>query len=81
LVSIPVGHISGYAVKQLCRDYLVGHVEAHRKSKGAVEVKRMFDSLLGSNNDLPTSAITRGQLLGHFHISSIDNFTAGAREL
>ncbi|MHB9833876.1 tyrosine-type recombinase/integrase [Paraburkholderia terrae] len=50
---------STYTVKQLCRDYLEGHIEPNRKSKGAVEVKRMFAGMLGPINDLPAASITR----------------------
>jgi len=35
-----------YTVGQLCRDYLQGYVEVNRKTKGAVEVARMFKAML-----------------------------------
>ena len=53
--------MSGYTVKDLCRDYLIGHIEPHRKSKGASEVKRMFDGMLGPIAGLPADSITRSQ--------------------
>lgn len=48
-----------YTVRQLCRDYLEGHVEVHRKSKGAVEVARIFKAMLGPIADASAASITR----------------------
>ncbi len=48
-------------VRQVCRAYLVGHVERNRKSKGAAEAKRMFDTMLGEFGDRIAEQVTRGQ--------------------
>ncbi|SDR42477.1 hypothetical protein SAMN05445850_3813 [Paraburkholderia tuberum] len=40
-------HPGDYTVRQLCRDYLEGYVEVNRKTKGAVEVARIFKAMLG----------------------------------
>lgn len=53
--------IDGYPVKSLCRDYLVGHVERHRKTKGANEVGRMFRTMLGPIENLQAASLTRAQ--------------------
>lgn len=50
-----------YTVKQLCADYLAGHVERHRKSKGAADIRRTFATKLGPIADLPAHAIDRRQ--------------------
>lgn len=62
----------GYAVKSLCKDYLTGHVERHRKTKGANEVARMFRTMLGTVDHLQAASLTRSQafdlLESHAHI-------------
>jgi hypothetical protein len=58
--------MSGYTVRDLCRDYLTGHIEPHRKSKGANEVRRMFDGMLGSIAGLPADSIIRSQAFDLF---------------
>ncbi|WP_042301020.1 tyrosine-type recombinase/integrase [Paraburkholderia kururiensis] len=50
---------SRYTVRALCRDYVEGHIERHRKTKGAKEVVRMFDKMLGTLGDSEASALTR----------------------
>ncbi|WP_333995671.1 tyrosine-type recombinase/integrase [Burkholderia orbicola] len=50
-----------YTVRQLCRDYLEGHVEVNRKTKGAVEVARIFKAMLGPIADASAATITRAQ--------------------
>jgi integrase len=50
-----------YTVKQLCNDYMAGHIEPNRKAKGAVEVARMFKSMLVPIANSPASSITRAQ--------------------
>lgn len=50
-----------YTVRQLCEDYLVGHVERHRKLKGAREVRRTFDTMLGDFGKLVAATVTRTQ--------------------
>jgi hypothetical protein len=41
--------------------YLIGHIEPHRKSKGATAVRRMFDGMLGLITGLAADSITRSQ--------------------
>ena len=51
----------GYTVRVLCEDYLVGHVDRARKAKGAIEVRRMFDTMLGPLEAETASTLTRRQ--------------------
>ncbi|WP_321897554.1 hypothetical protein [Paraburkholderia heleia] len=53
-----------YSVRQLCRDYLQGYVEVNRKTKGAVEVARIFKAMLGPIADMRAASITRAQAFG-----------------
>src|SRR5205814_9698837 len=48
-------------VRLLCDDYLAGHVDRARKPKGAIEVRRMFDTMLGALDSEPASTLTRRQ--------------------
>lgn len=48
-------------IRALCDLYLSGHVERHRKPKGAAEVRRMFNTMLIEVADLPAAALTRAQ--------------------
>ncbi|MHA6847314.1 tyrosine-type recombinase/integrase [Ralstonia syzygii] len=50
-----------YTVSQLCKDYLVGHVERNRAIKGAREVRRTFDMMLGKLASMRPEAVTRAQ--------------------
>lgn len=50
---------SAYTVRILCDEYLAGHIYRHRAKKGATEITRMFDTMLGSLEKLPATAITR----------------------
>jgi len=50
-----------YTVRSLCEDYLKGHVERNRKLKGATEVRRMFDTMLGTLASAKPETITRAQ--------------------
>lgn len=50
-----------YRVRQVCADYLAGHVRRNRKAKGAAEVQRMFDTMLGPIADEPAETLTRSQ--------------------
>jgi hypothetical protein len=43
----------------VCDDYLEGHVKRHRAQKGAIEIERMFNTMLGDTGDLPAASITR----------------------
>ncbi len=59
-------------VREVCRAYLIGHVERNRKSKGAKETRRTFDTMLGDFGDRVAEAVTRAQafalLESHAHI-------------
>ena len=61
-----------YTVRALCDDYLESHVDQRRKTKGASEVRRMFNSMLGAIADEPAATLTRSQafdlLESHRHI-------------
>lgn len=50
-----------YTVRKLCDDYLAGHIDRHRKDKGAAEVRRMFDTMLGELAAMPAADVTRAQ--------------------
>lgn len=50
-----------YTVRRLCLDYLEGHVERHRKLKGARETRRMFNTMLGDLANVPAASVTRTQ--------------------
>lgn len=45
-------------VRQLCDDYLKGHIK-HRAPKGRAEVERMFRTMLGEIQNCPAHTITR----------------------
>jgi integrase len=53
--------LGDYTVEQLCRDYLQGHVEVNRKTKGAVEVARIFKAMLGPIAGTSAASVTRAQ--------------------
>ncbi|MBS0427566.1 MAG: integrase family protein [Proteobacteria bacterium] len=57
----PAPAMAGYTIRQLCDDYLAGHVDRHRKAKGAAEVRRQFDTMLGNLAGVQASALTRAQ--------------------
>ncbi|ARV17517.1 hypothetical protein AEP_00557 [Curvibacter sp. AEP1-3] len=48
-----------YTVRQLCNDYLDGHVDLHRKPKGAKEMRRLLDAHLDPIAERPAVTITR----------------------
>ncbi|HEX7435903.1 MAG TPA: integrase arm-type DNA-binding domain-containing protein [Caldimonas sp.] len=50
-----------YTVRRLCDDYLVHHVDRHRKEKAAAEVRRMFDTMLGAVAEVSVDKLTRFQ--------------------
>ena len=50
-----------YTVRTLVDDYLAGHIEHRRKPRGAAEVRRLFDKLLGAIAALPAESLTRQQ--------------------
>jgi integrase len=44
---------------QVCDNYLTKHIEKNRSAKGAAEVRRMFDTMLGDHADLRAGDVTR----------------------
>ncbi|NMG75078.1 tyrosine-type recombinase/integrase [Aromatoleum diolicum] len=50
-----------YTVAKVCDDYYLGHVRLSRARKGATEVRRMFDSMLGGTAGIPAAELTRAQ--------------------
>jgi integrase len=48
-----------YTVRRVCDDFLAGHIERHRKAKGAAEVRRMFDTMLEPIAELEAATLTR----------------------
>lgn len=48
-------------VRSLCELYLQGHIERNRKAKGAAEVRRLFDTMLGDLAEADPAAVTRTQ--------------------
>ena len=67
---------AGYTVRQLCADYLAGHVDPHRKPKGAKEMRRLITSHLGAIDDRQAASITRSdafdllESLAHIPVSA-----------
>lgn len=52
---------NAYSVRALCEDFLTGHVERHRATKGAKETRRLFDRMLGELGPLSATELTRAQ--------------------
>ncbi|WP_260435910.1 hypothetical protein [Burkholderia sp. Bp9143] len=52
---------TAYTVRELCSDYMEGHVEVNRKTKGAVEVARIFKAMLGPIANATAATVTRAQ--------------------
>ena len=50
---------AGYTVRRLCEDYLVGHVERHRKARGAKEMRRILEKYTVPIADREAASITR----------------------
>ncbi|MGF6836991.1 integrase [Paraburkholderia youngii] len=50
-----------YTVRQLCEDFLTGHIERHRDSFGAAKTRQRMLAKIGPIADLPASSITRRQ--------------------
>lgn len=50
-----------YTVADVADDYWEGHVSVNRKSKGATEIRRMFDTMLGDAGKVPAIELTRAQ--------------------
>jgi integrase len=49
----------GYTVRQLCDDYLAGHIRKHRAPKGIKETERLFSKRLDSIAHKQAAAVTR----------------------
>lgn len=52
---------ASYTVRCVCDDYWSGHVHRNRAKKGATEVFRMFDTMLGDVASIPAGDLTRAQ--------------------
>ena len=50
-----------YTVKQLCEDFLTGHIERHRDSLGAAQSRRRLMSKIRPISSLPAATISRKQ--------------------
>lgn len=50
---------AGYTVRKLCEDYLVGHVERHRKERGAKEMRRIIEKHTAPIAEREAVSITR----------------------
>ena len=67
---------TGYTVRALCNDYLAGHVDAHRKPKGAKEMRRLMTAHLDSISAKPAHTVTRAdafdllESLAHIPVSA-----------
>jgi hypothetical protein len=46
-------------VREVCRAYLIGHVDRHRREKGAAEVRRMFATMLDTIAAVEAHKVTR----------------------
>jgi len=57
--AVAVKPAAVYTVRQLCDDYLSGHVDRHRKARGAAEMRRLLGAHLGAIEDRPACDITR----------------------
>ncbi|WUR11934.1 integrase family protein [[Empedobacter] haloabium] len=51
--------LAALTVGKMCETYLTRHVEKNWAEKGAAEVRRMFETMLGDVADLPTADVTR----------------------
>ena len=58
-VGVMVQQGDSLTVGDVCAAYLKGHVEHNRKSKGAVEVARMFRTMIGDIAETPAAELTR----------------------
>jgi len=54
----------GYTVRQLCKDYLDGHIRKHRKPAGVKETERLFNKRLDTIADKQAAAVTRADAFG-----------------
>lgn len=53
--------VQAYTVRRLCDDYLDGYIDRNRAKKGAAEVRRMFETMLGDLSLSPALDVTRAQ--------------------
>lgn len=53
--------VRAYTVADVADEYWEGHVAPHRAKKGATEVRRMFDKMLGETGAVPAIDLTRAQ--------------------
>lgn len=53
--------VAAYTVGTLCTDYYEGYIRLSRAKKGADEVRRMFDTMLGEMATMPAAEVTRAQ--------------------
>ena len=49
----------GFTVRMACNAYWLGHVARHRTTKGANEIERMFNTMLGELAQRPAAQVTR----------------------
>ncbi|MDR6521813.1 integrase [Variovorax paradoxus] len=59
--AAPAAKQARYSVRDVVDDYLAGHVDVHRKPKGATEVRRIMDRQLGELSNVKASTLTRSQ--------------------
>ncbi|HDR9868541.1 TPA: DUF4102 domain-containing protein [Burkholderia cenocepacia] len=59
--NAPAPSAGAYTVKQVCLDYIAGHIETSRNKKSAVQATRLILNKLGAVQDLPAADLTRGQ--------------------
>jgi integrase len=50
-----------FTLRKVCELYLAGHIDRHRKPKGAKEVRRIFDKMLGDHADRPAAMYSRAE--------------------
>ncbi|SAK88817.1 Phage integrase [Caballeronia fortuita] len=74
----PAAASSEYTVRNLCDDFLAGHIERHRKPKGADIIRRIFAGKLGAIAHLPAASITRKQAFDLLESCSSTPTLAGA---
>lgn len=56
-----VKHAAHFTVRMACDAYWKGHIARHRKPKGAAEVRRMFDTMLGDFADRTAADVSRAE--------------------
>jgi len=66
-----------YTVAKVALDYWEGHVDKHRARKGATEILRMFDTMLGDAGAIPAESLTRAQAFDLIQSHAHKPVTAG----